>query len=264
MNKIGVLVISHGSRDPHWVGLVREACAAVTLPAELAGAPVECAFLELVDGHLIQDGIDRLERTGVTDIIVVPLFLSSGSTHVAEIAWALGLRAEPGVDTDLSRFRVAARLHMTGPIDDAPDMARLMAEKLVPLSEDPGRELVLLIGHGSEAEGFRELYERGLASLARQVKEIGGFAEADYALLLPDQTAAKLRDWQSRRPDLTVLAAPVFLGEGYFTNRIIPGRLAGFPHKYSGRTLLPSPRVPAWISRKISEASAGMSGSLAE
>src|SRR5690606_29380403 len=104
MNKIGVLVISHGSRDPHWVGLVREACAAVTLPAELAGAPVECAFLELVDGHLIQDGIDRLERTGVTDIIVVPLFLSSGSTHVAEIAWALGLRAEPGVDTDLSRF----------------------------------------------------------------------------------------------------------------------------------------------------------------
>lgn len=252
-DKTGVLIISHGSRDAEWVRLVREACSGIALPPELAEAPVECAFLELVDGYLIQDGLDRLERSGVTDIIVVPLFLSSGSTHVDEIAWALGLSEQPKLPTDLSRFRVPARIHMAAPMDDEPEIARLIAEKLLPLSENPARELVLLVGHGSKEAGFHRLWRRGLAGLARQVKEIGGFAEADFAMLLPDQTACKMKVWQRKRPDLTVIVAPVFLSEGYFTRQVIPGRFADFPHKYGGRALLPSPRVTEWISGRIGE-----------
>lgn len=254
MDKTGVLVISHGSRDGKWVRLVREACAGIQLPPDLAGSPVECSFLELVDGSLIQDGIDRLEQAGVTDIIVVPLFLSSGSTHVAEIKWALGLKEEPDLPTDLDRFRVDARLFMTGPIDDEPEIARLIAGKLAPLSENPARELVLLVGHGSDEAVFHERWQKGLSSLAEQVKAIGGYAEADCAMLLPDQTAGKMQEWRRRRPDLTVLVAPVFLSEGYFTGRVIPRRFAGFPHKYGGRALLPSPLVSEWMSRSIAEA----------
>lgn len=254
MRKAGVLIISHGSRDGTWVRLVREACAGMALPPDLAGAPVECSFLELVDGFLIQDGIDRLEQAGVTDIIVVPLFLSSGSTHVAEIKWALGLREKPALPTDLARFRVRARLHMTEPIDDDPEIARVIADKLRPLSDRPAGELVLLVGHGSDEAPFRRLWERGLAGLAERVKAIGGYAAADYAMLLPDQTGRKMREWLGRRPDLAVIVAPVFLSEGYFTSRVIPRRFAGFPHRYGGRALLPSPRVSEWMARRVAMA----------
>ncbi len=48
---IGVLIISHGSRNREWVRLVDEA----------------------------------VERMSVTEMIVVPLFVSSGSKHVEEI-----------------------------------------------------------------------------------------------------------------------------------------------------------------------------------
>jgi sirohydrochlorin ferrochelatase len=254
MGKAGVLVISHGSRDGKWVQLVRETCAGIALPPELADAPVECSFLELVEGDLIQDGIDRLEQAGVTDIIVVPLFVSSGSTHLDEIAWALGLKAEPARPTDLARYRVRARLFMTGPIDDDPEIARLIAGKLRPMSEDPSRELVLLVGHGSDEAGFRERWSRTLDSLSQQVRAIGGYAGADYAMLLPDETAGKMAEWRNRRPDLTVLVAPVFLSEGYFTREAVPRRFAEYPHRYGGWALLPSPLVKEWLARRVAEA----------
>lgn len=252
MRKYGVLVISHGSRDGDWVQLVRDACAYLRLPSDVE-VPVECAFLELVDGYLIQDGVSRLERAGVTDIIAVPLFISSGSTHIDEISWALGVQAEPRLPTDLEPFRIRAAIHLCAPIDDDPEIARLLAEKLRPLTTEPGRELVLIVGHGSKEKGFHALWRRGLTSLAAQVKEIGGYAEADIVMLLPDQAACKMKAWRRKRPELDVLVAPLFLSEGYFTGKVIPGRFEGFAYKYSGKALLPSPHVTYWLERRIAD-----------
>ena len=77
MKKPGVLIISHGSQEKTWVESVDDAISRLNLPDTL---PVEAGFLELVEGRLIQDGINRLEAQGVTDLLVVPLFVSSGST----------------------------------------------------------------------------------------------------------------------------------------------------------------------------------------
>lgn len=252
MGNYGVLVISHGSRDADWVALVRKAVADVPLPDP--AMPLECAFLELVDGALIQDGLDRLAEQGVDEIVVVPLFISSGSTHIDEIGWALGAKPEPALETDLQRFCSAARIHMCAPIDDDPEIAALLAEKLAPLSREPQRELVLLVAHGSKEDGFHERWQQGMSSLAEQVRRIGGYAAADTAMLLPDQTAERLGAWRVREPELDVLVAPLFLSEGYFTRTVIPQRLAGYDCRYAGSTLLPSPLVTRWIGRRIAEA----------
>ena len=101
MRRIGVLVISHGSRDAGWVAMVDEAVLALQVPADVVA--VECSFLEIVEGRLMQDGTNRLLEQGVTDMIVVPLFVSSGSTHIDEIAWAMGAKAEAELETDLAK-----------------------------------------------------------------------------------------------------------------------------------------------------------------
>ncbi|GIP39875.1 hypothetical protein J31TS4_31550 [Paenibacillus sp. J31TS4] len=246
--RYGLLLISHGSRDAEWVRLVDEAIAAARLPADM---PVFGSFLELVEGRLIPDGIAALEGAGVTDLIVLPLFVSAGSTHIEEIRYALGDLAETRLPADLGPFPVRVRVHMGPTLDEDPTfLAEMVYNKLNELSVRPDRELVLLVGHGSAEQGFHARWRETLRETARCLRQLGGFAETDGAMLLPDQFACKVRAWRRRRPELTLLVAPLFLSEGYFTRRVVPARGEGLDYRYNGRALLPSPLLPRWIERQ--------------
>lgn len=248
MRKIGILVISHGSRSSRWVEGVDEAVSAVRLPD---GIPVVSSFLELVEGRLIEDGIRALESRGVTDILAIPLFISSGSTHLDEIAYALRVIPEPALPTKLVPLPIQAKVTFNSPIDNDPAIAQIMYDKIKELSTDPGKETVLLLGHGTAERGFHRKWRHTLRGLADRMKELGHFAAADYAMLLPDQLSCRLRSLQKRRPGDSVIVAVLFLSEGYFTKTLIPSRLDGVDCRYNGRTLLPDPQISRWIERQV-------------
>jgi sirohydrochlorin ferrochelatase len=248
MRKFGVMVISHGSRSGKWVRLVDEAVADVHLPA---GVPIVSVYLEIVEGRLIQDGIRTLEGMGVTDIVTIPLFVSSGSTHIDEISYALGVIDKPTLPTDMVPFERQAVIHFTSPIDDDPDIARIVYEKVKDLSVDPAKELLLLVGHGSIEKGFHQRWRQGLEQLAARMKELGGFDETDAAMLLPDQIRFKLKLWNKRKPGHRVIVAPLFLSEGYFTKEVIPSRLEGYEYSYNGSAMLPHPLISRWIEGQV-------------
>ncbi|AQT84473.1 sirohydrochlorin cobaltochelatase CbiX [Paenibacillus larvae subsp. larvae] len=248
MRQQGILVISHGSRSLKWVLLVDEAVRAVQVPP---GVPIFSAFLEIVEGRTIQDGIKELERQGVTEIIAVPFFVSSGSTHLDEIGYALGIKAEPERPTDLVPFGREASVRITRPIDDDPQIAELLVERMGELSDEPEKEIVILVAHGSDEPGFEERWRQGMKLLAERVKKIGGFVVVDYALLLPEEVRKKVICWQRDCLDHAVLIAPLFLSEGYFTGTVIPERLEGLSYRYNGKALLPSPFLSRWIERQI-------------
>ncbi|MFC3802184.1 sirohydrochlorin chelatase [Cohnella sp. GCM10012308] len=242
----GVLVISHGSREPGWVAQVEAAVAEARskLPADL---PVAASYLELVEGRLMQDGVRALEAQGVTDIYALPLFVSSGSTHVDEIGWALGAYAQPRRETDLEPVEVTARLTYGQPIGSDPEIARVLADTLGARSREPAAECVLLIGHGSDEPWFYEAWRRELEGLAAELARIGGFAGADAALLRPEETAARIAGLRAKHPEARLLAVPVFLSEGYFTSSAVPNRLAGQDIDYAESALLPHPQISEWI-----------------
>lgn len=250
MARVGVLVISHGSRNREWVRLVDQAIEPLRTVLEV---PVVGAFLEIVEGRLIQDGIDSLESQGVTDIIAVPLFISSGSGHVEEISWALGAKHHCKVETDLEPFRLSSRVHLCGPIDDDPDIVDILYEKMVPLSQDPDREIIFVVGHGSILEGFHEVWRSMLERIAQRLREKGGFAAADGAMLLPNQIPWKLKLWRQKHPEWAVIVVPLFVSEGYFTEKVIPARFEGYDVRYNGRSLLPHPYLTHWMERRIAE-----------
>ena len=85
--EIGVLVIAHGSPSESWCSPVRNATDEVDL-----SYPVELGFLEFVPNETINLAVERLDDAGVTEIIAVPLFVSSHSSHIQEIEYVLGLR----------------------------------------------------------------------------------------------------------------------------------------------------------------------------
>ena len=250
LRKPGVLVISHGSADEHWVTLVDKAVeeARAYLPAEL---PVYSSYLELVPGRLIQDGINSLEAQGVTEMIVIPFFVSSGSTHIDEIAYALGVKAAPEKETEMKQLRVSARVFFGDPIDDDPLVAEMVWDKVRSLSVKPEREVLLLVGHGSRHTEFLQRWERGITSLAERTGQLSGLAAADAAVLSPDTLREKVRYWSEGR-NMEVLVAPLFLSAGYFTKETIPGRLEGLKgYRYAGEPLLPHPLLARWMSRQI-------------
>ncbi|CAM4342705.1 cobalamin biosynthesis protein CbiX [Paenibacillus alkaliterrae] len=251
--KPGILVISHGSREAEWVKLVDDAVKAAMASPRLAVIPVVSSFLEIVEGRLIQDGINLLEQQGVTEMLVVPLFISSGSTHVDEIGQAFGLPWVSDLEGDLGTFRVAANVTYGQPIDDDPEIAELLAANLAELSKEPEKEALLLIGHGSKEKVFHERWQEGLTLLGERLRELGGYARAEYAMLLPDQAAAKLKSMQAANPQEAVLVVPLFLSQGYFTKHVIPSRLEGLDYRYNGRAMLPHPAIERWLERQMTE-----------
>jgi sirohydrochlorin ferrochelatase len=267
--KRGVLAISHGSPDAGWVRLVDEAVGDVRLPGDV---PVVSAFLECVEGRLIQDGIDELEARGVDEMFVLPLFVSSGSSHVDDIRQAFGLPPAAYRAGELEPFRVRrARVTVGLPIDDDPIIAELIADNVRELSTAPEREALLLIAHGSRERGLNRIWRDGMRNLAARVRELCGFARAETAMLLPDQAACVMRALTKRQaragdgaaadgccavpaagPETdAVIVAPLFLSRGVFTNTVIPSRLAGFDYRYNGKALLPNPAISRWMERQI-------------
>ncbi|REK74841.1 sirohydrochlorin chelatase [Paenibacillus paeoniae] len=246
----GILVVSHGSRENNWVNLLDEA---VRQASGSMNVPVVSAFLEIVGGRLIQDGIDELEKQGVTDMFVLPLFVSSGSTHVDEIGQAFGFSPLTDFEGDLGLFRVEANVHYGSPIDDDEDIAEMLWSHIQELSTCPEREAVLLIGHGSKEPVFHERWQTGLSGLAERVGRRGGFRKADYAMLLPDQAAGKLDALQQQSEVDDVIVVPVFLSQGYFTNKVIPARLQGLAYRYNSRAMLPHPAIENWLKRQMTD-----------
>lgn len=242
----GVLVIAHGSRDENWVQLVDAALQ--RLRTIFPGVPVTAGYLELVDGRLIPDGVRWLEGQGVTDIVAVPLFVSSGSTHIDEIQWALGVKAEPALETDLARVHTACRVHICPPMDDHPLIAEIVAERARALAENPAREVLVLVGHGSEHPGFRERWEGLLERLTRRVGQAVGFAKATYATFHPDTLRDRVAEAARRG---RVVVVPLFLSAGYFTRTVIPQKLAGLSYAYSGEAYLPHENVYRWLEETV-------------
>ena len=77
--KNALLIISHGSRRAASNDEVAELTARVR--ASAGDMTVECAFLEITE-PTVQQAVDKLAATGITDIQVFPHFLAAG-THVS-------------------------------------------------------------------------------------------------------------------------------------------------------------------------------------
>lgn len=75
------LLVAHGSRNPAAADAHTALCAAV---AELAGAPVRPAYLEITEPS-IPDAVDRAVADGATRVRIVPHFLGPGNHVLVDI-----------------------------------------------------------------------------------------------------------------------------------------------------------------------------------
>lgn len=130
---VGTLLLAHGG-EPSWNAEVER----IAREARTGGL-LELAYLmgPAAATHRFQDRVARLIAAGATDVVIVPLLVSSHSGHYEQIRYLAGL-----TDTldammhhhlhmaGLERPTVSARLHVTRALDDAPEVAIVLAEQV--------------------------------------------------------------------------------------------------------------------------------------
>jgi len=267
--KIGVLVIAHGSPSESWCSPVRNATDEVDLPY-----PVELGFLEFVPNETINLAVERLNDAGVTKIIAVPLFVSSSSNHISEIEYVLGLGAAIPGEGDLVQVNTTANITLTKAMDDHWIISSILADHAAYLSEDPCNETVVTISHGvSDDEEIFAGWNRSGASLAEQTLlrlrclhylDIGGSHHALARLnetLHPELAARAVVEGISATSMPIVL--PLFLSPGYNTNTKIPALLENLTYAYDNeKTLAAHPALAEWIDITVYEVVSDLSFSV--
>lgn len=239
----GVLIIAHGSKDREWVGMIEQAVKAAELDL-----PYVTGFLELVPGKSIKDGIRGLESRDLDRILVIPLFLTMSSTHLHEIQYALGLIPRSTIPTDIELIQPHAKIIWCSPLESHPYVHAILEERIKCLSQTPSQEALLLIGHGSDVEGFHEGWEELLNNISTDIHKRFGFVQTSYASLHPDNIQERAEVLAAKGK---LIVIPFFLSEGYFTKSVLPRRLEGVEHLYQGQSLLPHFLVAQWIKDSV-------------
>lgn len=214
----GILLLAHGGQA-EWDARVTELAAHVD-----RHRPTEVAF-GMATRATIQAAIDRLVARGVTEIIAVPLFVSSWSSIVTSTEYLLGLRTEePAALTvyaamrhtpiaDTSSTGAAPRAHgehasatdgtvpvtcpvpirMTPALNDHPLVADILVSRAHAISANPEQEAVVIVAHGPNDEEDNRRWLGDMASLASAVERSAPFASVDY-LTIRDDAPTSVRD----------------------------------------------------------------------
>jgi sirohydrochlorin ferrochelatase len=172
----------------------------------------------------IQAGIDRLVGRGVTEIVAVPLFVSSWSSIITSTEYLLGLRAEtPAALAAYAKMNhtqsaVTARsgaasaghdghtaangttpvkspvpIRMTPALNDHPIVADILARRARSISRTPAEEALIIVAHGPNEDENNRRWLADMSSLASRIRSMEGFASID-ALTLRDDAPKPVRD----------------------------------------------------------------------
>jgi len=264
--KIGILVIAHGSPSDDWCVPVRDAVAEVDLPY-----PVELGFLEFVPNETINDAVERLDNVMVEGVEMKRTIVQKGERYVisrvpVEIGADGVMRAmgHPDEEEELVPVETDAEIILTGAMDDHWLVAGIVADRTADLSTDLEEETLVLVAHGTDEEDNFAGWVNSTSSLANQARLKLMFWR-DPAVEFASTEAAFIHHNETLHPEFTLrpivenaigpVVVPLMVSEGYFTERKIPSLLKNLTYAYDGKALTPHPNVAGWIEMSAAKES---------
>ncbi|MBU6145103.1 MAG: hypothetical protein KGO83_00145 [Paenibacillaceae bacterium] len=248
----GVLIIAHGSQRSEWVQSIDRMFANKSF-----SIPYAIGFLEGVPDRSIADGVFALCQRGVDRMHVIPLFVTTGSTHVHEIQYALGVVPALEIDSDIVRISHDAHIVWHEPLFEEGVLAALVRQRVAQLPALGADDAVLLVGHGSDVPVFQQRWEACMHALIRVVRTAYPLCAVSMATLHPANVTERARALAKRR-DLTVM--PLFICPGYFLSTKIPSMLTHIAHQYCATPFADEPMFVQWLWSKIDSVCAKAAG----
>ena len=275
----GILLMAHGG-SAEWNGRVTELAAKIN-----ATKPTEVAF-GMATRATLQSGIDKLVARGATEIIAVPLFVSSWSSVITSTEYLLGLRAEaPAALASYARMNhspapssggAAAHdnhtdhsaatdattpvkspvpIRMTAALNEHPIVADILASRARTITRDASKEALVIVAHGPNDEDDNRRWLADMRSLVGRIKQTEPFASLDYVTLrddapkaVRDAATAQLRGIVERElaAGRRVLIVPLLISFGGI-ERGLRERLAGLSYSIPENALMPDDRIATWV-----------------
>lgn len=275
----GVLLLAHGGSQ-NWNNEVNKLAGQVNRTK-----PTEVAF-GMANKRTIEEAIHRLAARGVRRIVAVPLFVSSHSSVITSTEYLLGLRQEAPPDfasfakmdhgdsrammmdasfDPATPIKSPVPIQMTAALDRHPLVAEILLARASSVSQEPKREVVVIVAHGPVPDDDNAKWLADLQSLTERIRRASSFRRIQYLTVrddAPEQVRAKataeLRQIVARATGEgdRVLIVPLLLSYGGIELGI-KKRLEGLSYTMSQQGLLPDERLVKWVLL----AASGVSGS---
>lgn len=248
---IGIIVMPHGSSAPYNDGIM------AAMPELLGDYPAAFAF-GMASPHTIRTAVNELEAAGVRHAVFLRLF-SRARSFRAQSDYILGLRAEPpahGHGAPPERVRTAIRFVTVGGYQPDPLIADILKDRILEVSQEPARESVLLLSHGSFSDranaaslavvrGNIERIEQALDTPFRDIRAMS--LREDW----PDKRAAALRDIRAFLDEANREGRAIVISNRLYGSGSYRKYLEGERYIMNGQGLIPHPNFTRWVDKTL-------------
>lgn len=263
----GLLILAHGNHvmmGPEHAGHDMPPSAwnknVLDLAQTLNTQPTEVAF-GMAEPPPIQAAIDKLEAKGVTDIVAVPLFISSHSPIIGNFRYILGLQDKLAATTSLkslARAKHKVPVRMGGAMDADPIVSSILLERAKEASSSPpDKTTIVLVAHGPNDDAENKLWLKDMQAHAAYLRAKGNFRAVQFDTRRDDADdktrAAALKQIRSFVEDGakagTAVVVPVLISEGGIDEGLKED-LQGLNYVFA-KALLPHPSVALWVQQEL-------------
>lgn len=259
--KIGVLLVNHGSRSATWrqalVDLETKVRPAILANQAIQG--IKTAHMEYTEPS-IATRLKEFDAEGFTDIVIVPVFLTVSAHTFDDIPTIICKKTDPqSLETikleKIERYHPKARTVIAPNLDFTDVLKTNVLRRVRALSTNPAAEGLVLIAYGDTT------YEREWAALfdavGAHVKHNTGIATHTHGWCGhivrydPKKTTEAVEKILQTKPKAIVIPVLVAQDEN-FQIKIIGGGIAKVPdHQtrvvYRPDAILPDPSVEQWV-----------------
>jgi hypothetical protein len=265
--KIGVLLVNHGSRSATWRQALMDLEANVK-DSILANGKIKgtkTAHMEYTEPS-IATRLKEFDAEGYTDIIVVPVFLTVSPHTFDDIPTIMGQKEDPQSKEMLKIekiecYKPKAKTYLTPNLDFTDILKKNILRRAKELSKNPEKEALVLIGYGDETydKEWGELFN----NVAEHVKKEIGIAEHTYGWCghivhyNSEKTTEAINNALKKKETAVVIPVLVAHDEN-FQIKIIGGgveKVANNKEKvmYKPDAILPDKNVEKWVVDITSE-----------
>lgn len=260
--KVGVMLVSHGSRSARWRQSLLEIEEAVRdrILADGRVARVTSAFMEYNEPS-IATRLAEFDRDGCADVVAVPLLLTVSSHSFDDIPTIAGQKEDraalealrvQGIDI----YRPRARFTMAPLLDFADALAHNVVRRVCELSQDPPQEGVVLVAYGDEQydDEWRALLERvGQAIRQRAGIDVCTHCWCGHVVRYQTEpTEEAIRRVLRQRPTAIVVPVLVAVDERFqieIIGRAVSKVAAEGRVRYRPDAILPDARINDWVEQ---------------
>jgi len=247
---IGIVLMPHGS-DFNWNETIRR-----NLSPLLTKHKIEYAF-SMADPKVMERAIKKLEDRGVRAIVVVRIF-SLAASFREKTEYILGLNDQYRRGSHTMRISSPALLVTVGGLERDPLVAEVMLERAKALSQNPAKETIIILAHGTDNEERNQHWLDNLAFLADEMRKNGGSAFRDIRF------DTWREDWADKREEAVERIRDMIeeAGRDGGTAIVVPGRTTGQGHgekyfeglSYRYATgFSPHPNFIKWVEQQIEQ-----------